>query len=49
MYFNWEKEYNTGIEKIDSQHKKLVEIINRFYEELIIKENIECIDEILMD
>jgi len=49
MYFNWEKEYETGIEKIDSQHKKLVEMINQLYKDLIINNNTDSLDEIIMD
>ncbi len=49
MYFNWERKYATGIKKIDSQHRKLVEMINNLYEELVIKGNTDYIDELLMD
>lgn len=30
--FKWKNEYETGLEKIDKQHKKLFEIANRAYE-----------------
>jgi len=30
-FFVWEKRYETGVELIDSQHKKLVSIINDLY------------------
>ena len=30
-FFKWKDEYSVGIQKIDDQHKKLVEIINDFY------------------
>lgn len=30
--FEWKKEYETNVEKIDEQHKKLFEIGNRLYE-----------------
>jgi hemerythrin len=35
--FEWKNEYETGIEHIDEQHKKLFEIGNRLYE--LIKNN----------
>lgn len=31
-HFNWNKNYLIGIDSIDNQHKKLVEIINKLYE-----------------
>ena len=30
-FFKWKEEYSVGIQKIDEQHKKLVDIINEFY------------------
>jgi hemerythrin len=32
MYFVWKDEYNSGIEEIDYQHKKLVALINQLHE-----------------
>ncbi|MCF6366715.1 MAG: bacteriohemerythrin [Bacteroidales bacterium] len=49
MYFNWEREYETGVEKIDSQHKKLVEMINQLYKDLVINNNINSLNEVIMD
>jgi hemerythrin-like metal-binding protein len=31
MLFTWNDTYNTGIATIDTQHKKLVDILNRLY------------------
>lgn len=31
MSIEWKETYNTGVEIIDSQHKKLIEIINNLY------------------
>ncbi|OQA04086.1 MAG: Bacteriohemerythrin [Planctomycetes bacterium ADurb.Bin401] len=31
-FFEWTDELSIGVEKIDSQHKRLVEIINEYYE-----------------
>ncbi|MCF6366482.1 MAG: hypothetical protein L3J35_09815 [Bacteroidales bacterium] len=33
-YFTWKKIYETGISKIDAQHKKLFSLVNSFYSEL---------------
>ncbi len=32
IFISWKKEYNTGIEEINAQHKKLVGIINELHE-----------------
>ena len=34
MPIEWSKKYNTGIDKIDEQHKKLVSIINNLYDKI---------------
>jgi hemerythrin-like metal-binding protein len=31
LFVEWEDKYSVGIEKIDNQHKQLIEIINRLY------------------
>jgi len=31
-FITWEKKYNTGIHEIDTQHKRLVDIINELYD-----------------
>jgi hemerythrin-like metal-binding protein len=49
MYFIWEKIYETGVEKIDFQHKKIVEYINRLYTDIVINKNTDSINETLMD
>ncbi|MEI6388415.1 MAG: hypothetical protein WCQ50_17485 [Spirochaetota bacterium] len=33
-YFPWKDEYSVGIFEIDSQHRKLIAILNRLYTEL---------------
>lgn len=33
-FFKWSKDFEVGIDSIDRQHKKLVEIINRYGEEI---------------
>jgi len=31
LFIEWEDKYSVGIEKIDNQHKQLIEVINRLY------------------
>jgi hypothetical protein len=31
-FIAWEQKYNTGIKEIDTQHKRLVDIINELYD-----------------
>jgi hemerythrin len=31
-FFTWQDNYNLGIQAIDEQHQKLVDIINKFYD-----------------
>ncbi len=33
-HFNWKKSYETGVEEIDNQHRRLFAIANAFYDEL---------------
>ncbi len=33
-YVNWKKTYEIGVYNIDKQHKRIFEIVNRFYNEL---------------
>jgi len=49
MYINWDKKFETGIKKIDKQHKELANIINQLHEDVIINKNASRIDEFLMD
>ena len=39
--FKWKEEYNTGIEEIDKQHKRLFDIANDIY---VLLKNDYCID-----
>ena len=34
-YFDWSAKFETGIPKIDEQHKKLVSLINELYEAML--------------
>jgi hemerythrin len=31
LFVEWEDKYSVGVEKIDNQHKRLIDIINRLY------------------
>jgi len=49
MKIIWNKEFDTGIKKIDEQHKKIVTIINNLNDEILINKNSEAINEMLID
>ncbi len=49
MNIIWKKEYETGISKVDLQHKKIVYIINALNEEILQNKNCDAVNEILMD
>ena len=44
--FIWKKEFETGIEAIDNQHKKLIDIAARLYDLVKLDENVDCYDDI---
>ncbi len=44
----WNESYSVKIKKIDDQHKKLIDMINEFYESIKSKTNNESIFELLM-
>jgi hemerythrin len=47
-FVEWSDELSVGIEEIDAQHKMLVSLVNRLYEETILhKADLETLDEIL--
>lgn len=43
----WKEEYNTGIQKMDEQHKKWMSIINQFYDQLQKREMHDNLGELL--
>jgi hemerythrin len=45
--FKWKNEYETGVEKVDHQHKKLFEIANRAYELLSNDAYVDKYDKIM--
>jgi len=47
MKFQWSDELNTGVPEMDAQHRKLVEILNRFYDAVEKGEREEAIGELL--
>ncbi len=49
MKIEWKEEYDTGITKIDTQHKKIIYIINALNEELLANKNCDAVNEILLD
>ncbi len=49
MYIKWEEKFETGILRIDKQHKQLVDIINKLYKNVIIEKSGSAINELLME
>ena len=49
MYFELSPQYFTGIDKIDNQHKKIVDLMNKLYDEIIMKNDDKNVDESILD
>ena len=49
VFILWSEKYNTGIKKIDDQHKKLVAILNSLYESFIDRTTNEKIKEVIQE
>jgi len=49
VLINWEKKFETGISRIDKQHKQLVVIINKLHENVIIQKDGSLVNDLLMD
>ena len=49
MDIEWNEKIATGINNIDNQHRHLVEIINKLYEDVFVKGNGDIVNELLMD
>lgn len=47
IFFNWNPIYSVGIEKIDEQHKKLLDIINELYAAFMAKKTKEITNDII--
>lgn len=45
----WKKEYDTGFEKIDQQHRKIIEIIDKLDSNILSKVDDDIINDIVMD
>jgi len=45
----WESKYETGVEEIDNQHKKLVGMINELYSAIKSGEGKKVLDKILQE
>jgi len=46
-FLYWEDELSVGIKSIDDQHKKLIELINQFYENIKTASNKELISDLI--
>ena len=49
MNFIWEKKHETGIDKFDSQHKKLFELFNVLFNECVLKKNASSVQETIIE
>ena len=49
MQFIWKKEYETGIEKIDSQHENLFKLINELYNECVLNRNEDIVQNTIIE
>ena len=49
MFIKRRNKFETGIERIDKQHKQLTDIINKLHENIIINKDGSKINELLMD
>jgi len=45
----WNEKYSIGIEEIDSQHKKLFEILNSYYKNLVDSKTIGVTNDVMKD
>lgn len=48
-FFEWKKEYCTGVESIDEQHQRLVSMVNRLHENMDAKEDMRLMLEVFLD
>ncbi len=46
-FFHWEDNLSVGIQEIDEQHKLLIDLINRFFNEVLVKHNTSVANEIV--
>ncbi len=49
MLIKWETKFETGINRIDEQHKQLVAIMNKLHENIIIQKDGSLVNDLLMD
>ncbi|MDF1549644.1 MAG: bacteriohemerythrin [Bacteroidales bacterium] len=47
VFVLWNKSYSVGIEKIDTQHKKLIDVLNTLYESFVDQTTGQKLEEIL--
>ncbi|MDM8569927.1 bacteriohemerythrin [Thiotrichales bacterium HSG1] len=48
-FISWQDDLSVGIQEIDEQHKILIKLINRLFDEAIIKRNTSIANEILTE
>ena len=45
----WKPEYAVGVESVDFEHKKMIELINEIYEEMKLRRDADSIEQFLGD
>jgi hemerythrin len=45
----WRESYETGVEQMDAQHKKLIQLVNQLYSILRQKDGLDVLDTILQE
>ncbi len=48
-FITWDDELSVGIQEIDEQHKILIDLINRLFNEAVVKHNVAVANEILTE
>jgi len=49
VFILWNEKYNTGIQEIDDQHKKLIKILNSLYESFVDRTTNEKLKEVVQE
>ena len=49
MLIHWERKYDTGMNKVDDQHKKLVGLINALYERIVLKDDTKALQDAMVE
>ncbi len=48
-FISWDDDLSVGIQEIDEQHKVLINLINRLFNEALVKHNVDVANEVLTE